>query len=65
MSDQRVQSGTRVRLLRCADPYTAIAPGTTGIVQFVDDTGTVHVQWDDGQSLGMIEEAGDRFSVIG
>ena len=56
--------GARVRLIRCDDPYTHLRPGTKGTVGSVDDMGTVHVYWDNGSSLGMVSEAGDRFEVI-
>jgi len=56
--------GKRVRLVHCTDEHTRIQPGTEGEVRFVDSLGTVHVHWDDGSRLGMVEEAGDRFEVI-
>lgn len=53
--------GDRIKLIRCSDPWTDIRPGTEGVVTYIDALGTVHVKWDDGHSLGMVEEAGDRF----
>jgi hypothetical protein len=47
-------SGTRVRLVRMDDPYTKLKPGATGTVSYVDDIGTVHVNWDCGSSLGVV-----------
>jgi hypothetical protein len=35
------------------DPYTKLRSGDKGIVSFVDDIGTVHVNWDCGSSLGV------------
>lgn len=46
--------GTRVCLVRMDDPYTKLTPGETGSVSFVDDIGTVHVNWDCGSSLGVV-----------
>lgn len=46
--------GKRVRLISTSDPYTRLVPGTEGKVTFVDDAGTVFVDWDDGSSLGMV-----------
>jgi hypothetical protein len=46
--------GKRVRLIRCTDDYTSNPPGLEGTVTFVDDTGTVHVRWDNGSTLGLI-----------
>lgn len=56
--------GDRVRLVRCADPFTRLEPGVEGVVTFVDGLGTVHVRWDDGHSLGLVEGAGDVFEVV-
>jgi len=46
-------SGTRVELVCMDDPYTKLMPGDKGTVSFVDDIGTVHVNWDCGSSLGV------------
>jgi hypothetical protein len=46
--------GTRVRLVHMDDPYTKLTSGATGTVSFVDDIGTVHVNWDCGGSLGVL-----------
>lgn len=47
-------AGTRVRLVRMDDKYCKIAVGTKGTVRCVDDTGTIHVNWDGGGSLGVV-----------
>lgn len=44
--------GTRVELIRMDDPYGKLRPGNQGTVTFVDDIGTVHINWDCGSSLG-------------
>lgn len=54
--------GTRVRLI-AMDDRQAPPRGTEGTVQFVDDAGTIHVQWDTGSSLGLIPGA-DEWEVI-
>ena len=47
--------GTRVELTRMSDPYrTNLVPVCKGTVRFVDDTGTIHVSWDIGSSLGVV-----------
>jgi hypothetical protein len=56
--------GKRVRLVRCTDPYTRLAPGIEGTVRVVDDLGTVHVEWDNGSRLGLCPDGGDEFVVI-
>lgn len=57
--------GDRIELIRCNDPYTRLRPGMRGIVMSIDSTGTVGVRWDDGSCLGMVEEAGDQYKVVG
>ena len=44
--------GTRVELISMSDPYTKLKPGDRGTVSFVDDIGTVHINWDNGSGLG-------------
>lgn len=55
-------AGTRVRLI-AMDDRQAPPRGTEGTVQFVDDAGTIHVQWDTGSSLGLVPGA-DEWEVI-
>jgi hypothetical protein len=64
-----VAVGSRVEFLGFGeDDDSPLTPGTCGTVVFVDDVGTLHVQWDDGTQLGLIVDpaAGrpDRFRVI-
>lgn len=46
--------GKRIRLIRCDDPYTKMAPGSEGTITFVDDFGTVFADWDCGSGLGLV-----------
>ena len=48
------KEGTRVALVRMDDPYSKLRPGDKGTVSFIDDTGTVFVNWDCGSSLGVL-----------
>jgi len=63
MSTKSDLTGARVVLIRCTDEHTRLEPGTLGTVTGVDDAGTVHVAWDTGARLGMVEAAGDAFGV--
>jgi hypothetical protein len=47
-------AGSRVRLISMEDPYSDLTPGTCGLVDFIDDTGTVFVNWDSGSGLGVV-----------
>lgn len=55
-------AGTRVRLIHMNDKY-APPKGTTGTVWHVDDIGTIHVNWDNGQGLGLVIGE-DEFEVL-
>ena len=47
--------GTRVELIHMDDPYNKkLVPGCRGTVRWVDDWGTIHVNWDCGSSLGVV-----------
>ena len=47
-------SGTRVELVELNDPYRLLPAGLHGTVSCVDDTGTIHVDWDNGSHLGVV-----------
>lgn len=40
-----------------------IPSGTKGSVQHVDDIGTIHMSWNNGSSLGLVENV-DTFKII-
>ena len=46
--------GTRIELIHTDNPYTELKLGDQGTVWHVDDTGTLHVDWDSGSTLGVI-----------
>lgn len=56
-------SGTRVELICMDDPHTTLKPGDLGTVDFIDDTGTVFCNWDNGSSLGIVYSV-DRIKRI-
>ena len=60
---ERDPAGTRIRLIRMDDPYAPVPPGTVGEVAFVDDAGNIHMKWQGGRSLALIEGV-DEFEVI-
>lgn len=37
--------------------------GTKGTVNFVDDMGTIHMKWENGSTLGLIDGI-DEFKII-
>lgn len=46
-------TGTEVVCDSLNDEYHPVAPGTHGIVKYVDDIGTIHVNWKTGSTLGI------------
>lgn len=46
--------GCRVELVKMDDPYREMPPGLRGTVEGVDDSGSIHVHWDNGSSLAVV-----------
>jgi hypothetical protein len=46
--------GRRIELIDCTDEFTPMRPGSQGIISYIDDIGTVFVNWDNGSALGLI-----------
>ena len=63
MLRQRYPEGTRICLDSMDNDPRPIPPGTKGIVQFVDDAGTLHCKFDNGRTLGVIPDV-DKFHKI-
>lgn len=65
-SKKTFRNGMRVVLDADMNDDSPHAPkrGEKGIIQCVDDMGTVHVRWDSGSSLGLIPGE-DNFHVEG
>ena len=64
MSDKESYVGKRVMFMRSGDQYTRLKWGDEGLVTHIDGLGTVHIKWDNGSTLGMITEEGDRFQIV-
>ena len=52
---QEYPVGTKVRLIEMSDKQ-APPLGTIGVVQFVDDIGSIHTHWENGSGLAFIPE---------
>ena len=55
--------GTRIRLNSMNDPYASVIPGTEGVVDLVDDAGSIHMKWDNGRTLAIVPGE-DSFTVL-
>ncbi len=60
---QMYKKGMRVKLKEMKDPYTQLKEGDEGTIEFVDDIGTIFVNWDNGSGLGLIIGE-DEFEVL-
>lgn len=59
---EQYPKGTEIELISMEDSQ-AVPSGTRGIVDFVDDIGTIQVTWNNGSTLGLIVGE-DQFKVI-
>jgi Domain of unknown function (DUF4314) len=59
--------GKRIRLIYTNDPYTRLKSGDIGTIRFKHwnhDCMVLHVKWNDGSNLGLIEGK-DSYEIIG
>lgn len=54
--------GTKITLINMKDDYP-VPSRTKGIVDFIDDAGQIHVNWNNGSSLALIYGV-DEFEII-
>lgn len=59
---EKYPQGTRIELIKMYD-IQAVPPHTKGTVTNVDDIGTIHITWDNGSTLGLVEGK-DNFKII-
>ena len=60
---EKYPAGTKIRCIEMNDSFHPVPSGTVGTVDHVDDAGTIHMRWENGSSLGLIEGE-DRFEVV-
>ena len=56
--------GRRIRLLSTTNVDTGLKPGAEGTVDIVGDDGTIHVRFENGNTLNLNWDAGDRWNVL-
>lgn len=60
---EKYVAGTKIELIKMYDYINAVPTGIKGKVDHVDDLGTIHVNWENGSTLGLIVGK-DEFKVI-
>ena len=60
---ERYPAGTIIRLKHMANDIAPVPPGTIGEVQMVDDGGNIHMKWQNGRTLSLIDGV-DDFEAI-
>lgn len=55
--------GDIVELISTDDPSTELVSGDRGKVAFIDDMGTIHINWNNGSTVGLIPGE-DSYKVI-
>ena len=45
----------RVRCINMTDEFNPVKEGVEGTITCVDDMGTIHVNWDNGRRLGLVQ----------
>lgn len=55
--------GTKIRLVQMDNDPQPIEVGTKGVISCIDDGGIIHVDWENGRSLGLVYGE-DKFQVI-
>ena len=61
---EKYVKGTKIELVKMYDLIAPVPEGTKGIVDFVDDIGTIHVNWENGSGSGLSVGI-DEFKVLG
>lgn len=59
----RLLSGKRIKLIRMEDPYTNLSYGDEGTIDYTDDIGQIHVNWDNGSKLSVIPDI-DEYEIL-
>lgn len=60
---KKYPKGTRVKLIQMKDEPFPIEVGTLGVIEHIDDMGTIFVNWENGRGLGLAYGK-DEFQVI-
>lgn len=60
---EKYPSETKIKLTKTMDDIQPIEAGSIGEVDYIDDAGSIHMKWENGRSLALIEGV-DSFEII-
>ncbi|MBO7615005.1 MAG: DUF4314 domain-containing protein [Bacilli bacterium] len=60
---EKYPQGMILECIEMNDPYSPVPTGVKGVVTLVDDVGSIHVSWENGQTLALLEDE-DRFKIV-
>ena len=55
--------GTKIKMLEDMDDKYPIKKGTIGVVNYIDNEGQLHMNWENGRTLAVVPEI-DKFEII-
>lgn len=55
--------GTKIKLLKMYAPFTSIPSQELGVIDFVDDIGQIHINWNNGSTLALVPNV-DEFEIL-
>ena len=57
------KTGQKVRLIKMYDYIAPIPPLTTGIIEYIEDIGQIHINWTNGSKLALVPNV-DEFEIL-
>ena len=61
-TENKELTGKRIRCIQMNDEHP-VESGTEGTISCVDDMGTIHVNWDNGRTIGLVQNE-DQYELL-
>lgn len=60
---KELPEGSKIKLLEMGEDPNPLSPGDIGVVDFIDDYGTVWCTWESGRDLGLVWDI-DKYEIL-